>query len=169
MRAAVEYDERVHLGAKVDVGASRRIGRIELHLPCLRDADLAEEIDVGDQVATSETPLAHLDEELGPTVSVEAIARFPISLLSIPCLHHRGIADATDRVVPATAVFDDRNEDAPHIGVADVTTGQERRVLRLERIGHVVALELLVRVEEERGAIAATTTIGQSQRVLPGE
>ena len=114
--------------------------------------------------AAPESPLAHLDEKLGPTISVEAVARFLVPLLPVTCLDHSGIADATDRVMPATAVFNDRNEDAPHVGVADVTTGQERRVLRLERVSHVIALEFFMRVEKQRRTVAAPAAIGQAER-----
>ncbi len=64
---------------------------LEEHDTRLVDRDLVEEVDVGDQVATPETPLA-LDQEQVAAVAQEGIARLLITGLAEALAHQGGVA-----------------------------------------------------------------------------
>jgi len=67
--------------------------------------------------------------------------------------------------VPAGAVVDDRRQDPPHVGVENAPGGQKGGVLRLERVGHVVALERIVGVEQQRRDRRAPGRVGDAQHL----
>ena len=65
MRPGVQHHERVHLEAQIDVLPGARSGpRASCSRAGVVDDDLAEEVDVGDQVALAEPVLAELDQQL---------------------------------------------------------------------------------------------------------
>src|SRR6185295_8019772 len=75
-----------------------------------------------------------------------------------------GIAHATDRVVPSGGICGDATEDPPHIGIASMSLGQSKRVLRLQGVRHVVALQLFFLIVEEHRGIGSAFHIREAQR-----
>ena len=57
-------------------------------------------------------------------------------------------------------------EDPPHVGVEHAAFGEEGRVLRLQRVRHVVALEEKIAVVEQRRHVGSALGIGNSEALV---
>src|ERR1035437_6285837 len=77
--------------------------------------------------------------------------------------HHTCVGDAAEAVMPTDRVGDDGREDAPHVRVQAVAATEQCGVLRLERVRHVVALKLLLGVEEDQRAVGTAFKIGETK------
>ena len=51
MLTGIENDQDVHFCAQIDVASGHRVTRLKMHLSCFIDRNLAEEVDVSDQIS----------------------------------------------------------------------------------------------------------------------
>ena len=69
-----------------------------------------------------------------------------------------------ERIVPATGVFGDRDENAAHVGVKAVALGESRGVLALERVGEIQTLGEQLKVIHQSRHIRPAFDVGHTQR-----
>ena len=156
---AAQDDEGVELEAQRHRVAGPGVVRDERERPVVVDGDLAEEVDVGDEVAPAEAVLGQLDEQAvaraaAPVVAVLRVRR------DAPALGDMATCVPGDRVVPAARVGRDRGEDPPHVGVERDAGTQAAHPLALQRVGHAVALERVVgAVQQGRDVRAALRSV----------
>src|SRR5579871_5698953 len=83
MRAGIHDGQHVHVGAEIDVAAGLRIPGVKRHGSVGGHTYAAKEVDVGDEVARSESPLAEFDEKAVARVFVIVVAAFLVARISI--------------------------------------------------------------------------------------
>ena len=164
MRTGRQHQQRVHLEAQLDVVARAAVLFIEMQCAGVVGGHAAEEIDVGNQVALAEAILAELVEHAVAAVLEIVVALFLETAGAELCRNHGRIRQAADSVVPAAAVGGNRAQYASHIRIARAAGGQKRGVLRLERIGQVVALRQRLEVVHQRCDIGARLERRDAQR-----
>ncbi len=161
VRAGVQQDQRVHLEAQIDARVRARIGRVELQGAIVAGRDLAEPIDVRDQIAAAQSVFAALDQKrimavLGPVVAIRLV------VLCAPArIDQRAVGIAANRIVPTDRVGDDRAEDAAHVRVQAMAPRQLESMLALERVRRVVALQGIVGIEKQHADVRAAAAIDE--------
>ena len=161
--AGVEHDERVHFEAEFDEVAGFRVSRDEGETSLLIGDDLAEEIEVRDEVLFAEAPFGEFDEETIVAVAVPVVAGLLIVVRAVFREHAGGVRVAADGIVPADGIRGDRGEQAAHVGVQAIGRAQIEDVLALERVRHVVALGAFERVVEQHADVRATVDVGEAE------
>ena len=124
--------------------------------PSASTLDLREEVHVGHQVARTESVLAELRQEAVARVAVEFVAVLLVARLSEAHEHALRGRMSAHGVVPAAIVVGDRDQHAAHVRVQRMASSQEEGVLALQGVGHVVALDRDLEVEEECGDVRAS-------------
>ena len=135
--------------------------------PASSTTHLAEEIDVGDQVALAQAVLAEFDQHRLAAAHEAFIALLLEARRAVTRGDQRGIGEAAQRIVPAAGVGGDGAEDPSHVRVTHAAGGQVRGVLRLERVGHVVALERLLAAVEQRRDVGVVAAAPMSRSTTP--
>ena len=128
------------------------------------DPDLAEKVDGRDQVAAGEAVFADFDQEAVLAGAVHAVAVLLVGVFAVLGVHASGVEQQAQRIVPAEAVGGDRGHGAPHVAHQHMAARVMRGVLRLKRIGHVVAFERLARVVEHQRQVGSVTACDEAQR-----
>ena len=164
-----EDDEQVHLGAEVDEVAGASVVGDEAERAGLGGGELAEEVDVGDEVAGVKAVFRELDKEVVSGVAVPVVAGGLVVFCAPLLLDVRGGVVAAEGIVPAKGIAGDGEHRAAHVGNEDEAGGQLGGVLALERVGHVVAVDQLVAVEAEEGDVGAGLEGGEAQGAVAAD
>ena len=126
--------------------------------------DLAEKIDARHEVLRAEAVLAELDEEVVPRVSMTVVTRLLIPSLARTSRDERRVRVAASvSCQPAGVGRRSSRAPAPMSDMQHAAAREERGVLRLERVGHVVPLERLVAVVEERRHVGPAQRVGETK------
>ncbi len=88
--------------------------------------------------------LADFDQQAVLARAVHAVAVGFEAVLAKAPLHGGGVEQGAERIVPAQAVGGEAGHRAAHVAHEHVAAAVVGGVLRLERVGHVVALERVV-------------------------
>ncbi|VVD33008.1 protein of unknown function [Paraburkholderia dioscoreae] len=164
MRRGGERGKRVHFEAQVERRAGRRMACYEVERAVLADREFAEEVDVGDEIACAEAVLRQFEQQAVAAVADHRVAMLLITGHAVFAREQFRVADPAERIVPAERIGRDRSQHATHVRVEHVAARQMRGVLRLQRIGHVVAFERFVVPVEHGGQIRAAFAIDDAQR-----
>src|ERR1700753_1121034 len=100
----------------------------------------AEEVHVCWKVAQREAVLFQFNQEVIARVAMKIIAGYAIAERAVLCFGGFGSEMAAKRIMPAAGVSGDGAKHAAHVGVQDEALGEMSCMLRLESVGHVVAL-----------------------------
>ena len=149
--------------------AGLAVAGFKMQLTGFVSSGFAEQVEVGHHVAAAQTPFAQLHQKTIEPVAVHAVAVFLITGFTVFALQAIGIEHATHRVMPAAAVASNRAEYSPHVGVTDIALCQKRGVLRLECVGHVVALGFFLLVVQQHGHIGLAAQVGNAQGNAPAQ
>ena len=160
----MQQHDRVHLESQVERVTGTTVVRCQDEPAVRVDLHLAEEVDVGDQVTFSESVLAEFDQHGFAAADMAPVAVLLERRGAVPRLDQRRVGEAAERIVPAAGVGRDRAEDPSHVRIADAASRQVRRVLRLERVGHVVAFQRLLAAVEQRGDVRIRACSHEPQR-----
>src|SRR5687768_10899984 len=109
---------------------------------------LAEKVNIGHHVTHTQPPLPQFNQHAIQSAAKHLITKLLISSDTIFPAYQFSIAHAAYGIVPARGIFSNTAENAPHVGMASVALGQTERMLRLQRIRHVIALQFLFLIEE---------------------
>ncbi|CAG9268409.1 hypothetical protein BCEP4_510024 [Burkholderia cepacia] len=164
MRRGRECRERVHLEAQVDGTAGRRMAGDEIERAVVRRLELAEEIDVRGEVARRQPVLRELEHKAVAAVADHRVAIGLVRRRAVLVCEQARVADTAERVVPAERVGRDRRDHAPHVRVQRMAAREMRGVLRLQRIGHVVAFERVFLAMKHGGQVRTAFDIDDAQR-----
>ncbi|CAG9216956.1 hypothetical protein BVI434_3260005 [Burkholderia vietnamiensis] len=164
MRRGRERRERVHLEAQVERAAGRRMSDDEIERAVVAGVEPAEEVDVRGEVARRQAVFRELEHEAVAAVADHRVARGLIRRRAVLARKEPRVADTAERVVPAQRVGRDRRDHATHVRVQRMAARQMRGVLRLQRIGHVVAFEQVFLAMKDGGQVRAAFDIDDAQR-----
>ncbi|CAM2174005.1 hypothetical protein BLAT2472_20821 [Burkholderia latens] len=164
MRCGRERRERIHLEAQVERAAGRRMSGDEFERAVVACGQLAEEIDVRGEIARRQSVLRELEHEAVAAVADHPVAIGLIRRRAVLLREQPRIADAAERIVPAERIGRDRCDHAPHVGVQRMAARQMRGVLRLQRVGHVVAFEQVFLAMKDGGQVRAAVDVDDAQR-----
>src|SRR5215472_1402790 len=165
MLAGVEDGQHIHLRTQLDVISCFGVVRAKTDSPLGIDVDAAEEVEIGHQVARSETPLRQFDQETVAAISMTPVAHFLVGGKTVFLLDQLPIGGSADRVVPAHRIGDNREKNSAHVRIQNKTLRQPREVLRLECVGQVVTFDRAGEVVEDRSDVGATFGVGDRNAV----
>ncbi|CAG9246754.1 hypothetical protein BDI4_20068 [Burkholderia diffusa] len=164
MRRGRERRERVHLEAQVERAAGRRMAGDEIERAVVARVEPAEEVDVRGEIARRQAVFRELEHEAVAAVADHRVAIGLVRGRAVLVREQPRIADAAERVVPAERVGRDRCDHAPHVRIQRVAAREVRGVLRLQRVGHVVAFERIFLAMKDGGQVRAAVDIDDAQR-----
>lgn len=125
-------------------------------------------INVRHDITHTQAPFAQLDQHAIQPAAIHLIALLlkPGDTVFLP--YQSGIAQTIHAVVLACGVRSNVTEYAPHIGIAGTPPGQTKCMLRLQRIRHIVALQLLFLVQQQYCGIGSAFDIYQRSEKIWG-
>ncbi|MEY2605621.1 MAG: hypothetical protein QOH31_3437 [Verrucomicrobiota bacterium] len=137
MLASIENDKDIHLGPQIDPRTGRRVILFEMHRAILGNHNLAEEVNVSDEVRFTQSPFAKFNQKLVSRVSMEFVALLLKAGSSVLSLHQRGRGMASQRIMPSATICRNGAKHVTHVAVQDMAGCEFRGMLSFQGIGEI--------------------------------